>query len=76
MVRTSCILQALAEKFDITVSKEDIIQNSMNMSNLFQRKDKKELIEKDLENESTYKQQEQFALNEKVIAFLTNYFVK
>jgi trigger factor len=78
LIKTSLVLKELARKLSITVSKEEVYKFTMNISTALKfNDDKKENILKDLDNdERAYKQQEKFALNEKIIEFLISYYSK
>lgn len=76
IIKTTLILRALQEKFDITATKEDVVEHTMNLTTVLNYDEKKkENIMNNLEsNPEQYKLQKEAILNERTVTFLVEKF--
>jgi len=75
LIKTSLLFKAIAKKFDIKASKEDITRYVTNVSKGLSDEQKQKNID-DLENKEIYNLREKAVINEKVVDFLISHFTK
>jgi FKBP-type peptidyl-prolyl cis-trans isomerase (trigger factor) len=77
LIKMTLILKAVSKKFDINVTRDEVKQYTLKISNTLKYdEEKQKRILAELEKPNTYSFQEKAALNEKVIDFLITSFNK
>jgi trigger factor len=77
LIKTTLVLKAISKSFDIRVTKDEVKQYTLKISNALKYdEEKQKRILAELEKPNTYNFQEKAALNEKVIDFLIASFNK